>query len=141
MIIWIGKSNLMDAISFVLGVASQQLRSSNLTELIYRDGNATGSQGGKRRPLPSAKQASVSLHYQLANGTMRVLQRTVQASSGSSEYRLDGQVVSAADYQSFLESENILVKARNFLVFQGDVEAMASKSPRDLTRLVEQICG
>jgi len=32
-----GKSNLMDAISFVLGVKSAQLRSSQLRELIYRD--------------------------------------------------------------------------------------------------------
>ena len=31
-----GKSNLMDAISFVLGVKSAQLRSSQLKDLIYR---------------------------------------------------------------------------------------------------------
>jgi structural maintenance of chromosome 1 len=35
----------------------------------------------------------------------------------------------------------VLIKARNFLVFQGDVEAIASKSPKDLTRLIEQISG
>jgi structural maintenance of chromosome 1 len=32
----IGKSNLMDAISFVLGIKSSQLRSSQLRDLIYR---------------------------------------------------------------------------------------------------------
>jgi structural maintenance of chromosome 1 len=31
-----GKSNLMDAISFVLGIKSSQLRSSQLRDLIYR---------------------------------------------------------------------------------------------------------
>jgi structural maintenance of chromosome 1 len=36
---------------------------------------------------------------------------------------------------------NIIIKARNFLVFQGDVEAIASKSPKDLTKLLEQISG
>ena len=34
-----------------------------------------------------------------------------------------------------------MIKARNFLVFQGDVEAIASKSPKDLTKLIEQISG
>ena len=34
-----------------------------------------------------------------------------------------------------------MVKAKNFLVFQGDVEAVASQSPRELSRLVEQISG
>jgi structural maintenance of chromosome 1 len=50
-------------------------------------------------------------------------------------------VTSHSDYNSFLESENILVKARNFLVFQGDIESVANKSPKELTRLIEQICG
>lgn len=45
------------------------------------------------------------------------------------------------DYNAVLANENILIKARNFLVFQGDVEAIASKSPRDLTKLIEQISG
>lgn len=38
-------------------------------------------------------------------------------------------------------SHNILVKAKNFLVFQGDVEAVASQSSRELCRLIEQISG
>lgn len=54
---------------------------------------------------------------------------------------MNGKVTNFADYSSFLESENILIQARNFLVFQGDVEAIASKSPKDLTRLIEKISG
>jgi structural maintenance of chromosome 1 len=37
---------------------------------------------------------------------------------GGSEYRIDGKQVSSADYQQALEKHNILIKARNFLVFQ-----------------------
>jgi structural maintenance of chromosome 1 len=37
---------------------------------------------------------------------------------GGSEYRIDAKVVSAAEYQQALEQHNILIKARNFLVFQ-----------------------
>lgn len=44
-------------------------------------------------------------------------------------------------YNAALVQHNILVKAKNFLVFQGDVEAVASQSPRELTRLIEQISG
>lgn len=40
-----------------------------------------------------------------------------------------------------MEKHNILVKAKNFLVFQGDVEAVASQSPLALTKLIEQISG
>ena len=61
--------------------------------------------------------------------------------AGHSEYWINNRVVSARRYIDALETENILIKARNFLVFQGDVEAIASQSPKDLTRLVEQISG
>lgn len=60
---------------------------------------------------------------------------------GASEYRINNRVVTAQQYNEALEAENILIKARNFLVFQGDVEAIASQSPKDLTRLIEQISG
>jgi structural maintenance of chromosome 1 len=40
-----------------------------------------------------------------------------------------------------LATDQILTKARNFLVFQGDVETIAPQSPTALTRLVEQISG
>ena len=60
---------------------------------------------------------------------------------GNSEYKINGIVKLFSDYNSVLTSENVLIKARNFLVFQGDVEAIASKSPKDLTKLIEQISG
>lgn len=44
-------------------------------------------------------------------------------------------------YEKRLRSIGVLVKARNFLVFQGDVESIASKSPKELTQLFEQISG
>ena len=60
---------------------------------------------------------------------------------GSSEYRLNDKVVTYKNYNDALQRENILVQAKNFLVFQGDVEAIASQSPKDLTKLIERISG
>lgn len=61
--------------------------------------------------------------------------------SGGSEYRYNGRVTSYAQYNAKLMQFNILVKAKNFLVFQGDVEAVASQSAKDLSKLVDQISG
>ena len=44
-------------------------------------------------------------------------------------------------YEETLKGIGVLVKARNFLVFQGDVESLASKSSGELTALFEQISG
>jgi structural maintenance of chromosome 1 len=62
-------------------------------------------------------------------------------SNGSSEYRIDHEITNYQTYLKVLEKENVLVKARNFLVFQGDVETVASQSPKDLTLLIETISG
>ncbi|TKY52742.1 Structural maintenance of chromosomes protein 1 [Spatholobus suberectus] len=127
-----GKSNLMDAISFVLGVRTGQLRGAQLKDLIYAFDDREKEQKGRK--------AFVRLVYQLANATEIQFTRTI-TSAGGSEYRIDGAVVNWDAYNARLKSLGILVKARNFLVFQGDVESIASKNPKELTALVEQISG
>ncbi|KAJ3356259.1 Structural maintenance of chromosomes protein 1 [Entophlyctis luteolus] len=135
-----GKSNLMDAISFVVGIQSSHLRSTKLKDLIYtneRDGDADeGDEDDEEHP----NTASVTIVYEQNSGSVLKFSRTITA-AGQSEYRINNRVVTYARYNSALETENILIKARNFLVFQGDVESVASQSPKDLTRLIEQISG
>ena len=67
--------------------------------------------------------------------------RTSISTTGASEYKLNGKVVTYSAYNAALIQHNILVKAKNFLVFQGDVEAVASQSPKELSRLIDQISG
>lgn len=40
-----------------------------------------------------------------------------------------------------LEKLKINVKAKNFLVFQGAVESVAMKNPKEMTMLFEEISG
>ncbi|KAJ6560360.1 condensin complex subunit SMC1 [Mycena capillaripes] len=151
-----GKSNLMDAISFVLGVKSAQLRSSQLKDLVYR-GRRLGKSGieGEEEEADadenekddeteqgegSAKKAWVSALYVDADKKEWRFRRTI-STTGASEYKLNSKVVTYNAYNAALMSHNILVKAKNFLVFQGDVEAVASQSPRELSRLIDQISG
>jgi structural maintenance of chromosome 1 len=156
-----GKSNSMDAISFVLGIKSSHLRSTNLKELVYRgrvlkkstiNGNAeTNGVNGHDDEEPDSqvngtqerhdpKSAWVMAVYEDDAGQEHRFKRTI-TNQGVSEYRLNDRVVTAQDYNEALEEENILIKARNFLVFQGDVEAIATQKPQDLTRLIEQVSG
>ncbi|KAG0154353.1 hypothetical protein PDIDSM_1733 [Penicillium digitatum] len=157
-----GKSNSMDAISFVLGIKSSHLRSTNLRDLVYRgrvlrtskvDGEtAVDEQDGEQEEEPETMDASqdaggndpksawVMAVYEDDAGEEQQWRRSI-TSQGVSEYRINNRIVSAHQYNEALEEENILIKARNFLVFQGDVEAIASQSPKDLTRLIEQISG
>ena len=157
--------NSMDAISFVLGVKSSQLRSTHLSELIYRGrtlqtqiakekaaaanegvADADGADDGEndvssqRASRNDPKTAWVMAVYVNDDGEEQQWKRSI-TTTGGSEYRINGRPVSAVQYSAAMEEENILIKAKNFLVFQGDVEAIASQSPKDLTRMIEQVSG
>ncbi|CAL8251786.1 unnamed protein product [Arctogadus glacialis] len=122
-----GKSNLMDAISFVLAEKTSNLRVKTLKDLIH------GAPVGK----PAATRAFVSMVYQEDSGEERTFTRIIIGSS--SEYRINTKVVNLAEYSEELEKLGILIKARNFLVFQGAVESIAMKNPKERTALFEEI--
>lgn len=204
----------MDAISFVLGVKSNQLRSNVLKDLIYRgreaaqgqedvpgngggdgenatrkakvkkvkktvkkpktrkrkqredDSDASGEEGedeedeetdeeeeveeeqeeeeeendAGRTGENDAKAAWVMAVYEDADAKEYRYKRSING-KGASTYSLNGKVVTHTTYNQSLEKHNILVKAKNFLVFQGDVEAIAQQNPKDLSRLIDQISG
>ncbi|XP_058619275.1 structural maintenance of chromosomes protein 1A isoform X1 [Onychostoma macrolepis] len=122
-----GKSNLMDAISFVLAEKTSNLRVKTLKDLIH------GAPVGK----PAANRAFVSMVYCEDNGDECTFTRVIIGSS--SEYRINSKVVGLSDYSEELEKLGILIKARNFLVFQGAVESIAMKNPKERTTLFEEI--
>jgi structural maintenance of chromosome 1 len=161
----------MDAISFVLGVKSSQLRSDKLKDMIYRgriirearinaDGTATeagadesGDTNGDANgdTQENAESQTSTQRNDPQNAWVKAVfeddaeqrhewQRTI-TSSGASEYRINNRQVTQKQYNDALEEHSILVKARNFLVFQGDVEKIATMAPEKLTEQVERISG
>lgn len=134
----------MDAISFVMGEKTSSLRVKRLNELIH------GASVGK----PVSRSASVTAIFELEDGTEKSFTRIVLGSS--SEHRINDEVtliffcyyftkpamfqtVSSNQYLQELERLGINVKAKNFLVFQGAVESIAMKNPKERTALFEEI--
>ncbi|XP_047960790.1 structural maintenance of chromosomes protein 1-like isoform X2 [Salvia hispanica] len=112
-----GKSDLMEAIGFVLGVRDEQLRGAQQEE----------------------REAFVMLVYQDNEG-LEVKLTSLINPDGSRTYKFDGVVMNLDEYKAKLKNIDILVDARNFL-FQGELECIGSKTPKELTALIEQISG
>ncbi|KAK4408147.1 Structural maintenance of chromosomes protein 1 [Sesamum angolense] len=131
-----GKSNLMDAISFVLGVRTGQLRGAQLRDLIYAFDDREKEQRGRR--------AHVMLVYQLPDGSEIEFTRSI-TTAGGSEYRIGDRVVNWDEYNAKLSSGDLIysrvVSAKWHFWCRGDVESIASKNPKELTALIEHICG
>ena len=127
-----GKSNIMDAVSFVLGVKSSDLRASNLKELVYRKESEKSNE--------TNRSCYVKLRFTSPPDLPLNFKRTI-SSSGSSDYYINKCRQSSENYQRTLQDLSILVNAKNFLIFQGQVDSLAMKSGRDLTALFEKISG
>lgn len=124
-----GKSNFMDAISFVMGEKTNSLRVKKLSDLIH------GASIGR----PVANRAFVSAIFQHEDGSELKFTRSIMGSS--SDHKINGEAVSSQAYLRELEKLGINVNAKNFLVFQGAVESIAMKNPKERTALFEEISG
>ncbi|XP_067855244.1 structural maintenance of chromosomes protein 1B-like [Heptranchias perlo] len=122
-----GKSNVMDAISFVMGERTANLRVKHIKDLIH----------GAHMGHPVSTTARVTMLYEKENGEELTFTRAIIGNS--SEFRLNDRAISRAEYTSELEKIGILLKGRNCLVFQGAVESIAMKKPKERTQLFEQV--
>ncbi|KAM9030078.1 structural maintenance of chromosomes protein 1B isoform 3-T3 [Ara ararauna] len=117
----------MDAASFVMCEKISNLRVKSIRELIH------GAHVGK----PVSSTASVKMVYCEENGEEKTFSRVIRGNC--SEFLFNNKSISRSAYISELEKIGILVKARNCLIFQGTVESIAMKKPRERTQLFEQI--
>ncbi|XP_051545769.1 structural maintenance of chromosomes protein 1B [Myxocyprinus asiaticus] len=122
-----GKSNVMDALGFVMGERAANLRVKHTKDLIH----------GAHIGIPVSTSASVTMIYCGDNNEEMIFSRTI--SGESSEYRVNGKKLTLAKYTGELEKIGIVVKAKNCLVYQGAVESIAMMNPKDRTKMFERI--
>lgn len=164
------------AMSFVLGVQSRDLRSSQMKDLIFRPPgseyddtlSARASlvyveptpvtkkrEGGDERDdaeeddeddeeednaAAAKKKKEGRLSKKMPKGKTTIFSRMV-TTKGTGEYQINGKTVTFKQYEAKLATIGVLLKARNFLVFQGDVEGMARKNPKQLVEMFENLSG
>ncbi|XP_007437635.1 structural maintenance of chromosomes protein 1B [Python bivittatus] len=122
-----GKSNVMDALSFVMGEKTSNLRVKHIQELIH------GAHVGK----PVSSSGSVTMVYVEENGEEKRFSRIIRGNG--SEFLVNNTAVNRSMYTKALGEIGIIARAKNCLVFQGEVEAIAMKKPKERTQLFEQI--
>jgi chromosome segregation protein len=131
-----GKSNLVDAISWVLGEQGPRaLRGGQMADVIFA--------GSPHRP--ALGMAEVKLVIDNAAGLIPVPMSEIEISrtifrSGESEYRIGGQVVRLLDVQELL-SESGIGRALHTVVGQGQLEEVLTARPEDRRRYVEEAAG
>ncbi|KII90449.1 hypothetical protein PLICRDRAFT_157597 [Plicaturopsis crispa FD-325 SS-3] len=134
-----GKSNILDAICFVLGITNmQQMRAANQQDLIYKRGQA------------GITKASVTIVFDNSDrdkspvGLENCKQITVTrqiALPNISKYLLNGHKSQQATIQTLFQSVQLNINNPNFLIMQGRITKVLNMRPPEILSLVEEAAG
>ena len=130
-----GKTNIVDAIHFVLGeLSARSLRATNFQSLLFHGNNE----------IPKAKYASVTVHLDNSSRMIPIDTDVVTISrylgaDGVSTYKVNGKKYSRQSLVNILGQAS-LVGSMN-IVSQGTTMRIADFSPEDRRKNVENIIG
>ena len=131
-----GKSNVVDAIKWVLGESSaKNLRGSQMQDVIF-----AGSEG--RKPLGLAE---VTLYFNNEDGALAIDYNEVSVTrklfrSGESEYQINKQQCRKRDIRDLFLDTGVGMSAYSFIE-QGRVEALLQAKPAERRLVIEEAAG
>ncbi|VWU49738.1 chromosome segregation protein, putative [Hepatocystis sp. ex Piliocolobus tephrosceles] len=135
-----GKSNVLDAICFVMGINNLNLiRVNRLDELIYKQGQAGITKGSvtikfnneyKPSPLqdPYRDMKYITITRQIVLG-------------GRNRYLLNSHNAKPKDISDFFQSLKLNINNPHFLIMQGKITKVINMKPIDLLGLIEESSG
>ncbi len=133
-----GKTNIVDAILFVLGeLSARRMRAENLTKLIFHGSPDAG--------IGKAKTAKVILQFDNKDGRIPVDTNTVTISrevlkNGQCVYRLNGRRISRTNINNMLAMAGIASTSHN-IILQGTITRMTDISSNDRRKIIEDMVG
>lgn len=128
-----GKSNVIDALLFVFGKRTKQLRLNKVSELIHVSSS-----------FPSLEYARVSIHFDYISDEdidvdSKSLEYKVQESivisrtafrDNTSKYTVNGKATSFSTIAKMLKDYSIDLDNNRFLILQGEVEQISMMKPK-----------
>ncbi|ANQ10203.1 Structural maintenance of chromosomes protein [Plasmodium coatneyi] len=135
-----GKSNVLDAICFVMGINNLNLiRVNRLDELIYKQGQAGITKGSvtikfnneqKPSPLqePYRDMKNITITRQIVLG-------------GRNRYLLNSHNAKPKDISDFFQSLKLNINNPHFLIMQGKITKVINMKPVELLGLIEESSG
>ena len=134
-----GKSNILDAICFVLGITNMStVRAQNLQDLIYKRGQAGVTKASvtivfdnrdkSKSPIGFEEYASISVTRQIVLG-------------GTSKYLINGHRAQQQTVQNLFQSVQLNINNPNFLIMQGRITKVLNMKAVEILSMIEEAAG
>ncbi|KAI8343702.1 hypothetical protein BC941DRAFT_99440 [Chlamydoabsidia padenii] len=134
-----GKSNILDAICFVLGITNlSQVRASNLQDLIYKRGQAGVTKASVTIVFNNENRATSPLGFE----TYRQLTVTRQVlMGGKTKYILNGHNAQQQTVHNLFQSVQLNINNPHFLIMQGRITKVLNMKATEILSMVEEAAG
>ncbi|KAI7861921.1 RecF/RecN/SMC [Spinellus fusiger] len=134
-----GKSNVLDAICFVLGITNlSQVRASNLQDLIYKRGQAGVTKASVTIVLNNENKDTSPVGfdaYRQITVTRQVLM------GGRTKYIMNGHNTQQQTVQNLFQSVSLNINNPHFLIMQGRITKVLNMKPQEILSMVEEAAG
>ena len=134
-----GKSNMLDAICFVLGITSlKELRVDKLSQLIYKEGQAGITKASVTIVFDNRERSKSPLGYEENEEITVTRQIQIQ---GRNKYLINGHVAQPQRVQNLFHSVQLNVNNPHFLIKQGGITRVLNMKPQEYLQLIEEAAG
>ena len=134
-----GKSNILDAICFVLGISNlSQVRVGNLQELVYKQGQAGVTKASVTVVFSNTDPSTSPVGYE-SNKQITVTRQVVIG--GKNKYMINGHTVQQSQVQNLFHSVQLNVNNPHFLIMQGRITKVLNMKPEETLSMIEEAAG
>lgn len=138
-----GKSNILDAICFVLGIVStNSLRAHDYQDLIYKKGQAGVTKASVTVTFDNSDKKNTPLGY--TNVSKISLTRRIVLTGPNAtrtDFLINGRKATHKEVAAMLQSVKLNINNPNFLIMQGKITKMLNMKPKQILNLIEEAAG
>ncbi|NXF45400.1 SMC2 protein, partial [Oceanites oceanicus] len=134
-----GKSNLLDAICFLLGITNlTKVRASNLQDLVYKNGQAGITKASVSITFDNSDKKQSPLGFE-DNDELTITRQVI--SGGRNKYFINGVNATNNRVQDLFCSIGLNVNNPHFLIMQGRITKVLNMKPPEVLAMVEEAAG
>ncbi|XP_015189137.1 PREDICTED: structural maintenance of chromosomes protein 2 [Polistes dominula] len=134
-----GKSNILDAICFVLGITNlSQVRATSLQDLVYKSGQAGIQKATVTIIFDNRDRESSPIGYEHHKELVITRQIII---GGKNKYLINGLSVPNKRVQDLFCSVQLNVNNPHFLIMQGRITKVLNMKPFEILSMIEEASG
>nr|XP_002119958.1 structural maintenance of chromosomes protein 2 [Ciona intestinalis] len=134
-----GKSNILDAICFLLGITNlSQVRATNLQDLVYKNGQAGINKATVCITFDNSNKEQSPMGMEAHNEITITRQIVI---GGRNKYLINGVNAQNSRVSDLFRSVGLNVNNPHFLIMQGRVTKVMNMKPPEILSMIEEATG